>query len=197
MYEVSEVQRPPNETQISNYSAIRLLGLKTDPRAFSSTYERESKFTRDQWRERLSTPGRATFLVDCISTNHSDSKNEVRSCVGTATVLTPVMLEPAGFLPPKRLAANGEAVYALVGMWIHQDHKRRGLASQLIKAIKERVRADVSQERRKILVLEVHEHNMAAKTLYQTQGFVDEGTDGDSGEIWMSFRLEPEFEGRD
>ena len=42
-----------NEDDWLAFSQIRLTALKTDPRVFGSNYERESKFSEADWRDRL------------------------------------------------------------------------------------------------------------------------------------------------
>ncbi|KAJ5620682.1 hypothetical protein N7510_004666 [Penicillium lagena] len=44
------------------YRKLRLHGLKADPHAFSSTYERESQFEQGQWIARIEHPARKTFV---------------------------------------------------------------------------------------------------------------------------------------
>ncbi|KAF8074018.1 acyl-CoA N-acyltransferase [Lyophyllum atratum] len=191
-YCVSTVPRPPSEAYITNYSAIRLLGLQRDEHAFGSIYERELKFTRDQWRERLDASDRTTFFIRAENPSDHGLESE-ENWVGTASFLTPDFLEALGFFPPKHLVRDDKAVCILVGMWIHTEHRRRGLGRRLIEAIIEKVRSDDGRASRKVLMLQVHENNAEARGLYESLGFVNDGPgdDDDSpGEIWMSFCLD-------
>ena len=46
----------------SQYQTLRLLALKTDPEAFSSTYEREVKFSIEMVQERI-RPTKDKFVI--------------------------------------------------------------------------------------------------------------------------------------
>jgi hypothetical protein len=45
------------------YKAFRLLGLRTAPKAFGSSYEKEVAYTDDVWVSRLKDPKATTFLA--------------------------------------------------------------------------------------------------------------------------------------
>ncbi|KAJ5832128.1 hypothetical protein N7474_000439 [Penicillium riverlandense] len=47
---------------VERYRKLRLHGLKVDPHAFSSTYERESQFEQDKWIARIENPAGKTFV---------------------------------------------------------------------------------------------------------------------------------------
>ncbi|KAJ5082525.1 hypothetical protein N7532_011568 [Penicillium argentinense] len=48
---------------VNRYKDLRLLGLKVDPKAFSSIYEEESKFPYETWRSRVVNPIGRTFVA--------------------------------------------------------------------------------------------------------------------------------------
>ncbi|KAJ5771245.1 uncharacterized protein N7511_003296 [Penicillium nucicola] len=48
---------------VSRYKDLRLQALWSDPNSFSSTYERESRFTFDTWRSRIQNPVAKTFVA--------------------------------------------------------------------------------------------------------------------------------------
>ncbi|GLB38705.1 hypothetical protein LshimejAT787_0505700 [Lyophyllum shimeji] len=188
-YAVSTVPYPPTETHVTSYFTIRLLGLQRDAHAFGSTYGRESTFTREQWRARLDALDRTTFFVRTEPPPSDLVADSTETWVGTASLLSPAFLTEVGFSPPRHLVEEDEAVYILVGMWIHTDHRRRGLGKRVIETVMEKVWSEDGETRRKVLMLQVHEQNTAAKGLYERLGFVDGGPDSDSpGEIWMTFR---------
>lgn len=192
-YTVLTIPLPPAEDYITQYSKVRLLGLQTDPHAFGSTYARESEFTRDQWRARLDTPGRVTIIAQAApSCDQPHVPESNPSCVGTASILLPAMLQAAQFSPPADVVAEGVAVYILVGMWMHPEHRRRGLAQRLISAGIDSVRGDAAEVREKVLMLQVHENNGAARSLYEKLGFQNRGMGvGDEvEEIWMVLCIE-------
>ncbi|CAL5871159.1 uncharacterized protein PFLUO_LOCUS5406 [Penicillium psychrofluorescens] len=65
--EVHRVPRTYNQpTQlhavVERYRKLRLHGLKADPHAFSSTYERESQFEQGKWISRIQNPAGQTFV---------------------------------------------------------------------------------------------------------------------------------------
>lgn len=45
------------------FSEIRLRALRSDPKVFGSTYEREVEFSETDWRTRLADPDTAVFVV--------------------------------------------------------------------------------------------------------------------------------------
>lgn len=48
---------------VEEYKAFRLYALKNEPEAFGSTYEREVKFTDEEWYSRLANPEAVTFFA--------------------------------------------------------------------------------------------------------------------------------------
>lgn len=62
---IHTTSRPPTDADIAQHSCIRLDALRTNPESFLSTYERESKFDRAKWREKLEEEGVWTFYAKC------------------------------------------------------------------------------------------------------------------------------------
>ena len=186
-YTFAKVSVPATEAHITHYSSIRLLGLKSDPHAFGSTFEREAQFTRQQWRERLETPGSVTLGVSGPQSPDSDNL----PWIGTVGILTPTMLEAVGYTPPGVLVADGAAAYIVVGMWVHPEHRRKGLGRRLVEMGFKVVRDDSDKMGKpKKILLQVHRTNEGAKLLYSNLGFVEEPEDNDSSdEIWMSKKI--------
>jgi len=106
-YEVFWVSKPVSDEDVMRYSRVRLLGLKTNPETFRSTYEGSKNNTLAQWRERIDAPERFTVAARLVGPEDADDE-----WLGTASILTPEM--------------TGDA-YALVGMWVNPAHRRRGL----------------------------------------------------------------------
>ena len=181
-YTFAKVSVPATEAHITHYSAIRLLGLKSDPHAFGSTFEREAQFTQQQWKERLEMPGRVTLGVS------PQSFDDSLPWVGTAGILTPMMLEAVGYTPPGELVAGGAAAYIVVGMWVHPEHRRQGLGRKLIEMGFQAVRDD-EIGKPKMILLKVHRTNEGAKLLYSSLGFEEWPADNDSDGIWMSKKI--------
>ena len=178
-YTFAKVSVQAAEAHIAHYSSIRLLGLKSDLHAFGSTFEREAQYTRQQWKERLEAPGRVTFGVS------PQSPDDSLPWVGTAGILAPTMLEAVGYTPPGDLVAGSTAAYIVIGMWVHPEHRRKGLGRRLIEMGFKVVGDDEIGKPKKIL-LQVHQTNEGAKLLYSSLGFVEGPADDDSDEIWMS-----------
>ncbi|KAJ7721545.1 acyl-CoA N-acyltransferase [Mycena maculata] len=159
-YEVFPISVPVSDEDVTNYSRLRLLGLKTNPEAFGSTFAGESTNTRETWRARIDTKERFTVIARLV-TEDGSTKDARKEWVGTASVLTPEMARSAS--------------HVLVGMWVHPEHRRKGLGKRLIEVGIEWVRArteGMTVERRQ-LMLEVHRGNDAAKALYGDLGFVE------------------------
>ncbi|KAF7322466.1 GNAT family [Mycena chlorophos] len=149
IYTYSAISKPAPDAELQNYITIRLLALKSNPEAFGSTYAGESQNTLEVWRGRVEHEGRMTFYAALDS-----------EWVGTASIITP------------ELAVDGG--YHLVGMWVHPEHRRRGIGKNLVtKAIafvRSRTEGEPDETRRTIN-LEVHGFNVAAKSMYESLGF--------------------------
>lgn len=72
----------------------------------------------------------------------------------------------------------------LVGMWVHPEHRRRGIASGLVAHV---VTATAGER----LVLHVLPANEQARALYQASGFVADGTEGFDGVTALRMRHDP------
>lgn len=208
-FTVFTVPTPASPDHISSYKTIRLKGLLTNPEAFGSTYVKESKFSPEKWRLRLNTLGRTTLGA-------AKRGDEVGGeWIGTVSILSPEMLagDPAdrSLYPPKLKKAEdiGVAeVYMLVGMWVHSDYRRVGVGRALIDYAIRIVKSvpphpvnagksgnDKPKNKSKVVLLEVHKSNIAARKLYEKMGFTiqeDNGASGDSEgvELWMAITLD-------
>jgi len=162
-YTITAIPTSPTRSQTSKFASLRLLALKSDPSSFSSTYERESAFTQEQWAARLSTPDRITLVVS----NSTDAE-----WVGTASVLVPsaMTFEP---LQSLREVGVGDNIYVLVGMWVSTNHRRKGLGRSLVRATLEHVRdhAEAKGIGGASLALQVSSENTSGRSLYIEMGF--------------------------
>jgi len=166
-YEVFRIPVPPSEEDIINYSQLRLLGLKTNPEAFGSTYERESKNAHAEWKARIDNIERFTIIARLVP---EDADNLAREeWVGTASILTPEFIRAhAGNSKPN--------TYGVVGMWVHPEHRRKaGLGKKLLGFGIEWVRSRTEEipAEPKRFTLEVHRPNQSAKALYDGLGFLE------------------------
>ena len=62
-YTILQIPTPPSEADLSKYKNLRLLSLQSDPECFGSNYLREANFTANEWRERLDSTEKATFIA--------------------------------------------------------------------------------------------------------------------------------------
>lgn len=49
--------------QWREYKNLRLISLQDEPSAFGSSYEKESKFTDEKWKERLRDEKKQNFIL--------------------------------------------------------------------------------------------------------------------------------------
>jgi GNAT superfamily N-acetyltransferase len=119
-----------------------MAALAGSPRAFGSTFEREQAYDEDAWRQWPRAA--AVFLAD-------------EGDVPVAMV--------AGF--------DGDTVEErqLVSLWVHPDHRGRGIASRLVTHVEDWAREEGAHR----LVLWVADGNEAALRLYQRHGFTESG----------------------
>ncbi|KAJ7286150.1 acyl-CoA N-acyltransferase [Mycena rebaudengoi] len=166
-YEIRPIPLPVTDDDLTKYIELRLLALKTNPEAFGSTYEGELANPRERWRLRIDTPERFTVVAHVVTMEQGIRREE---WVGTASILTPKQVL-YGCEPEK----DQIVPYALVGMWVHPEHRRKGLGRKLVETGREWVRArteGLSDKDRQIL-LEVHSNNDGAKALYDGAAFVE------------------------
>jgi len=126
---------------------VRLRALQDSPRAFGSTYARESLFTDEKWVERATpqTGVRITYLA----MDH----NWACGLVG-------------GFLNRENCAK-----VTLVSMWVAPTHRRQGVGQQLIQAVSDWAKTHGVYD----LFLMVTNHNDVAIRFYERIGFVKTG----------------------
>ncbi len=93
---------------------VRLTALRESPRAFGSTYKRESAYTEADWRSRLTT---AVWFVARVNAR----------LVGVVA---------------SRRRDNTESRRELLSMWMHPDQRGTGVAAELVCAVQTRARSD-------------------------------------------------------
>ncbi|SHK84416.1 Acetyltransferase (GNAT) family protein [Pseudonocardia thermophila] len=120
---------------------MRLAALRNAPTAFASTYAREIRLSDDEWRALLG-PDRAWFAA-----------GEVGLAAG----------HPSWTGVPGRVD--------LVSMWVHPDHRGRGLAGELAAAVLGWARSVGAAE----VELWVVDGNDAAARAYAKAGFAPTG----------------------
>jgi GNAT superfamily N-acetyltransferase len=120
---------------------LRLAALLDAPDSFASTHAREAGMTEDEWRARL-TGERAWFVADEVAL---------------------AAAQPSWTGVPGR--------HDLISMWVHPDHRGRGLAVALVGAVVDLARAEGAAE----VELWVVDGNDAAAHLYTKCGFAPTG----------------------
>jgi len=149
-------------------------------------------FTEEEWRERLHSHDKTTF----VAIDESDAEE---FWVGTLTVLHPEMNIPpySPGVPSVAMDADSEVHY-LVGMWVHPFHRRKGVGRGLVEAavrgVQERSAATGgSKSMKQVIALQVRVDNEAAIALYKALGFAEATAfekRGDSGlQIPMLMRV--------
>jgi len=198
-YHVFQLPPSPTQAQVHGYATLRLLALQTNSECFGSTYQRESSFTDAEWRERLDdSADKATLVASALP--QKDSASEVGApegdWVGTVTILGPDFLRVRGLSIPDIISKRG-TVFHLVGMWVHPDHRSRGLGMRLIEASYDWIRRKdalghvINGDYDKILSLWVHRTNKGAIAFYEREGFKQislrdaEASEEELDRIWM------------
>lgn len=126
------------------YRDLRLEALRSDPLAFGSTFERETGFTEDQWRDRIARDSPASPSATWVAV---DGAERFQGMV---------------------VAARVEGVFHLFAMWVAPDLRRRGIGRRLLDAAIEWVGGVAP---RNAIVLEVNPRAVAAVRLYESRGF--------------------------
>ena len=183
-YTIFLIPVPTPKDYLEKYVALRLLGLKTDPQSFGSTYEASLLLTEADWRARIDSIDKATF----IACNSDDE------WVGTMIIVSPEALitAPPHWTMPSNVSA-GTRVYMVIGTWVHLEHRRKGIGRMLMERGREWIRHR-QQEKAMVgpsrLALQVYSHNVEAMKLYSGAGFEkvegEEHVDGDERtKFWM------------
>ncbi|KAH9478068.1 hypothetical protein JR316_0010305 [Psilocybe cubensis] len=162
--------------------------------------------------------GSETHTATPSAPRENDKKE---TAIGTLTVLFPIMLagHPQDPAYPPHIAEEVRAcevdVYMLVGMWVHPAHRGRGVGKALVQRAMEVVEqaklegneqceeasginesCDTVQEKdkkqkKKVLMLLVHDIQYDAIRLYRNTGFVEQGSvlHGGKAATWMTVTI--------
>mgnify|MGYP005749085383 CR=1 FL=1 len=134
------------EEDVSKYQVCRLNALKTNPEAFSSTYEREAAFSIETVKERIN-PTSDKFVLGAF-----DNKETL---VGIVTFFRETGLKT-------KHKAN---VY---GMYVAPEARGKGVAKHLMQELINKAKEIDGVEQ---LLLTVVQDNVSAKKLYNSLGF--------------------------
>jgi RimJ/RimL family protein N-acetyltransferase len=134
------------ESDAQRYQELRLSGLKTNPEAFGSTFERECKFPLEIVIDRI-RPSRDKFVLGTL--------NEQESLEGIVALVRESGMKTAH-------KAN------VFGMYVAKDKRGKGVGKTLILELIKKARDIDGIEQ---INLSVVSNNEPAKRLYQSVGF--------------------------
>lgn len=154
--------RKLNEDDWRVFSEVRLRALRTDPQVFGSTYERESKFTEAEWRERLQSENSAIFML-------FDDQ-------------TPIGMTGASVFNED--PSGQSAIFW--GSWLAPDFRRKGLSELMYKTRIEWAKARPEIKR---IIVSHRASNTASKFANQKHGFVFTRT---HEKVWVDGKTEDE-----
>lgn len=155
--------RQLTEDDWRKFSQVRLRALKTDPMVFGSTYERESKFAENDWRERLRASDSAIFVI------FDDEK--------------PIGMTGVSIFrddPTKRTAI-------FWGSWLEPDYRIKGISDLMYKTRLDWAKNYPGIER---IIVSHRASNLASKYANQKHGFVFTRT---HEKVWIDGAVEDEI----
>ncbi|KAF8194332.1 hypothetical protein K438DRAFT_1827773 [Mycena galopus ATCC 62051] len=176
---------PPDFAFItSRYAALRLEALLTSPKAFGSSHAIESKFTPEEWADRIWRDD-AVVLV-CVAHDAAEANQNPGPLdgqwVGSAILRGPMpgrdYALPLDSGAPPFGSDDTETKWQMTAVFASSTHRGRGLGKMLIQAGKDYAMARtselVSQQPAKVrLRVLIHPDNLAVLSLYSGTGFVD------------------------
>jgi ribosomal protein S18 acetylase RimI-like enzyme len=141
-----EIVELPDE-KWREYRTLRLTALRTDPLAYSSTYDASAGYPDEYWRARLANPGSVILFAEC------DGR-----LVGMAAAILGV--------------EGDQATAQIVGVFVEPAQRGRRIGRLLLETLLGRLRerAEITRVR-----LGVPETQAAAIALYRSRGFVETG----------------------
>lgn len=175
-YKIDAVPYPPTDASVDEYRTLRLQALATNPECFSSTYARESAYTRETWHDRLNSPLKRVFIARAPS----------GEAVGLVTIVAPGAIQVM-------LPTDEESLFPVFGMWMSPAHRGKGVGRRLLEEAfawaAEHWHARKEGMGSPRVVLEVGQENEAAKALYTAAGLkelkVSDGAAKGSDTVWM------------
>lgn len=135
---------------------VRLASLRDSPNAFGVPYDAAAEYSDEEWMARASGEAGPVFFIAYEAGR------------------------PIGLVGG--IYANGE--YELISMWVAPEHRRSGVAKQLVEALKDRAVEDAYD----VVILKVSPDNASACQLYSRCGFRAVGVAGElisDGEVYL------------
>ncbi|OJA18454.1 hypothetical protein AZE42_10734 [Rhizopogon vesiculosus] len=179
---------------LEKFKVLRLTSLKVDPSLFGTTYEQEITFTPEMWMKRLTSPFKRTFIATVKDKHESNGE----TWVGMVTIFGPSDLITATMEPLGRAGVGADwDIYMVAGMWVHPEHRGRGLGTRLVREGLEWARTNMDPKnntegrRDKMVLLQVLDRNARGRALYQNVGFSDLTSipTNEKGHMWMSLKV--------
>lgn len=133
-YAVHPIPSVPSDHHITRYKELRLQALQTNPECFSSTYDRELSMGHDEWKARLHSRDKVTFVA--VRTSIQESESELLSSpdewVGTVTVIGPDLLRQHAFNLPENIRSveGNVSYYIFTAVRVHPNEGYREKISQ-------------------------------------------------------------------
>ncbi|KAF2189556.1 hypothetical protein K469DRAFT_658487 [Zopfia rhizophila CBS 207.26] len=176
------------DEMISRQKDLRLLSLQIAPDSFSSTFSRESQFTREDWEARLKNPQAFTFIASPSSNSKSSPAPPISTFkitqepwIGSAVLLGPL---PLSTNPPSHPStkASGRSelrseenhiTFEICALFVMPEARRLGVGNALFEAVIVHGKS-IARERGCSLVcfrVSTAESNKEALRLYEKLGF--------------------------
>jgi GNAT superfamily N-acetyltransferase len=133
---------------------LRLRALQTDPLSFGATYEREARFSDEDWKEWA----------------RGDSVGDA-----TATFIATSTGQPVGIVGAYRDETN-DLLFHVIAMWVAPEARGQGLGRELLSHVEGWVRSCGGR----VVQLNVTTAASAARRLYETAGFAPDGEQRES-----------------
>ncbi|KAH7885516.1 acyl-CoA N-acyltransferase [Phlebopus sp. FC_14] len=200
MYDISPV--PASPAVISAYRSLWLNSLQVEPSCFGPDFASEAALSEDVWYERMNSPSRKTFIASVSSRVSQDVYKEGVSVasvgdtwVGTVTIQGPSALSPSSLAPLEKAGIAGNwAPYLLIAMWVHPDHRGKGIGYKLVARgldwAREHEDPKFVGDVGKVVLLQCRDYNARGRALYTKAGFRDLLDVPVENEIrWMSVKL--------
>lgn len=158
MYDVFPIPVPPSEADIDHYIAINLNGLKLDPTSFRSSYEDAVKRPRKAFIRRIDSPNIVTLI---------SREKETGEWVAMAAFQAGLDAKL-----PASVVEEGSKTFLFAALWVHPEHRRKGLARAMFERGLEWVKEYPLEGLGKLAAVEVYSDN-PARELYKSLGLVE------------------------